>query len=308
MNDESVRERGKEEIEIEKEYERILGNEFIYLDEIDLWKKLQNIAFFLCFIGLGASIIPAFSMPSGVPLFVLFPDYPLQVSSFVVGFVLLFGSIVAFTQLSNKTSKIRNELGLHREERIYLRAFETSSSIDSYLNESNPKRKLHFKRWALQNARELTENVEGWKYGNIRLIANLIGDKIDLLKDNVRRLVLSNVAKGDEETLKKISKILMKLCKYIHSPSFDKLDELNDIIKEIPFKEYKYLTKKEKMSVYFYSRPRMFRLFFASGITITVVAVLLCLEQNLGLAIVVGVPCFWGAFTGFDKIFMMKEK
>lgn len=49
----------------------------------------------------------------------------------------------------------------------------------------------------------MTENVEGWKYGNIRLIADLIGDKIDLLKDNMKRLVLSNVAKGDDETLKK---------------------------------------------------------------------------------------------------------
>jgi len=49
----------------------------------------------------------------------------------------------------------------------------------------------------------LTENVEGWKYGNIRLIADLIGDKIDLLKDNMKRLVLSNVAKGDDGTLKK---------------------------------------------------------------------------------------------------------
>lgn len=303
MNDQSVREKGKEEIEIEEEYERILENEFIYLDEMNLWKKLENVTLFLCFVGLGIAIISMSSMPSGVPLPDLFPYYPLQVSSLLVGFVLLFGSVVLFPRLSDKTSKIQNELGLHREERIYLRAYETSSTIDSYLNEPNPKRKLHFKKWALQNARELTENVDGWKYGNIRLIANLIGDKIDLLKDNVRRLVLSNVAKGDDETLKKISKTLMKICKYIHSPSLDKLDELNNMMKEIPFKEYKYLTKKEKMGAYFYSRPRIFRLIFASSITIAVVAVLLCLEQNLGLAIAVGVTCFWGSFAGFDKLF-----
>lgn len=153
----------------------------------------------------------------------------------------------------------------------------------------------------------MTENVEGWKYGNIRLIADLIGDKIDLLKDNMKRLVLSNVAKGDDETLKKISKILIELCKYIHSPSIKKLDGLNEMIKEIPFKEYKYVTKRERMGRYFYSRPRMFRLAFAFIITIVVVAVLLCLGQNLGLAITVGVPCFWGAFVGFDKIFKVKE-
>jgi len=80
------------------------------------------------------------------------------------------------------------------------------------------------------------------------------------------------------------------------------------MIKEIPFKEYKYLTKKERMSGYFYSKPRVFRLAFASGITIAVVAVLLYLEQNLGLAIAVGVTCFWGAFAGFDKLFKIREK
>jgi len=308
MNDKSVREKIKELRELEDEFSRLLENEMIYYDEINPLKKRGRILFILMLVSIALFIAPIYLLPKGVPLYESYSDYPLATLSLFVGFGLFVASVIGLEIASDKTSKIRNELGLHREERIYLRAYETSTTIDSYLSEPNPRRKSYFKRLALQNTQELTESVDGWKYGNIRLIANLIGDKIDLLKDNMRRLVLSNVAKGDEETLKKISKILMKLCKYIHSPSFDKLDELNDIIKEIPFKEYKYLTKKEKMSVYLYSRPRMFRLFFASGITITVVAVLLCLEQNLGLAIAVGVTCFWGAFTGFDKIFRMKEK
>jgi len=308
MNDKSAGEKIKELRELEDEFTRLLENEMIYYDEIDLWKKLRKIFAFLFIVSMCATFISLISLPEGVPVLDLFPDYPLQVSSLFVGIGLLTTSAAALQLLSDKISKIWNELGLHREERIYLRAYETSATIDSYLSEPNPRRKIYFKRLALQNARELTENVDGWKYGNIRLIANLIGDKIDLLKDNIRRLVLSNVAKGDEKTLEKISKILLKLCGYIHSPSLDELDELNNMMKEIPFKEYKYLTRKEKTSAYFYSKPRIFRLIFASSITIIVVAVLLYLEQNLGLAIAVGVPCFWGAFTGFDKIFRMKEK
>ena len=52
-----------------------------------------------------------------------------------------------------------------------------------------------------------------------------------------------------------------------------------------------------------YSNPFSISLFAS----LMFVAVLLCLEQNLGLTIVVGVPCFWGAFAGFDKIFRVKE-
>ena len=298
------------QVDLDDEYGRIAENEMIYLDEIALWERLGRIATYLIVVPFIAIVTVSFFLPPNTPILNLesFRDYPLQISISWIVIVLVFFSLVAIPLSGVKTSKIRKELGLHREERIYLRAYETSTTIDSYLSESNPKRKLYFKRLALQNAQELTEIVDGWKYGNIRLIADLIGDKIDLLKDNMRRLVLSNVAKGDEGALKKISRILMELCKYIHSPTLEKLDELNNMIREIPFKEYKYLTKKEKMGAYFYSRPRMFRLVFASGITITVVVVLLCLDQNLGLAIAVGVTCFWGSFAGFDKLFRIKEK
>ena len=304
----SVREKIKQQLELDDEYGRIAENEMIYESEISLWKKLKKFTLFFYSMGFVLIIISFYSTPPNTPMLTSFPDYPLEAALFVVGSILLPTSLISRFLLSNKTSKIRDELGLHRDERIYLRAYETSTTIDSYLKEPTPKRRLYFKRLALRNAEELIEIVEGWKYGNVRLVANLIGDKIDLLKNNMKRLVLSNVAKGDDEALKRVSKILVELCKFIHSPSLEKIDELNGMIKEIPFKEYEYLTKKERMSRYFYKRPRIFRLIFASGITIAVVAVLLYLEQNVGLAIAVGITCFWGSFSGFDKLFKIKER
>jgi len=300
--------KAQEQFNLEEEYTRLAENEAIYYDEISLWKKLRKSTLFLYLVGFALIIISFRLLPRNTPMLELFPDYPLEVALFFVGLILAPTSMITRILLSNKTSKIRDELGLHRDERIYLRAYETFTTIDSYLKEPTPKRKLYFKRSVLQNAEELTEIVESWKYGNIRLVANLIGDKIDLLKNNMKRLILSNVAKGDDEALKRVSKTLMELCRFIHSPSLEKLDELNKEIGKIPFKEYKYLTKKERMSRYFYKRPRIFRLIFASGITIAVVAGLLCLEQNVGLAIAVGVTCFWGSFSGFDKIFKIKER
>jgi len=296
------------DVDLDDEYGRIAENEMIYDSEISLWEKLRKFTFFLYFMGFVLLMMSIALSPPNTPMLELLSDHPMAAAFFLVGFALMPTMLLTRALLSRKTSRIKNELGLHRDERIYLRAYETFTTIDSYLKESQPKRKLYFKRLALQNTEELTEIVGGWKYGNVRLVANLIGDKIDLLKDNMKRLILSNVAKGDEGALKKTSEILMELCKYIHSPSLEKLDELNDMIEKIPFKEYKYLTKKERMRSYFYSRPRIFRLLFASGITIFIAVVLYCLGQNIGLIVAVCVTCFWGSFAGFDKIFKIEEK
>ena len=147
-----------------------------------------------------------------------------------------------------------------------------------------------------------------WKYGNIRLVRNLIGDQIDLFKNNLERLVLSNVAKGKETTLKEISEILLEFCKYILSPSIEKLGELNKRVKELPYTKYEVLTKKQRVSKYFYGRPRFSRLLFAFCVAIPIAVVLLCLGQSMGVIFAVAVTSFWGAFMGFEKLFRSEEK
>lgn len=304
----SVREKIKAQPELEGEYARIVENESIYFDEIALWDKLRKITTYLSLSMIVPLIWVSFGLPNDFSLFEDFSTYPLQTSAVIVSFVLLVASVKANSALSNKVSKIRNELGLHREERLYLRAYEAHTNIDAFLTESNPKRKLYFKKLALESAQEMTKIIEGWEYGNIHLVSKLVGNQIDLIKDNMKRLVLSNVAGGEEITLKKILGILIGLCKYINSPSIEGLSELNNAIGELPFKEYKFLTRKEKIGEYFCGKPRMSRLLFASGATIAIAVVLLYLGQNIAVTCAVAVPSFWGAFTGFDKIFRLKEK
>lgn len=304
----SVREKIKAELELDNEYARIAENEMIYFDEIALWNKLTKITVSLSLISLIPLIWGMLVLPTDTTLLEDFSNYPLQVSTVVVSLVLMVAFILASSALGNKVSKIRNELGLHREERLYLRAYETHNNIDAFLKESNPKRQLYFKKLALESAQEMTKIIEGWQYGNIRLVSKLVGNQIDLIKDNMKRLVLSNVAGGEEITLKKISGILIELCKYIHSPSIEGLSELNNTIGELPFKEYKFSTRKEKIGEYFYGKPRMFRLFFAFVVTIAITVVLSYLGQNISLMCALAVASFWGAFMGFDKIFRLKEK
>lgn len=296
------------EIDLDSIYGRLAENEAFYYDEIGLWEKLDRSALYLLFIAIATIIVSISLLPENIPLLELFPDYPLQVSLVLIGLGLLFFALIAKGLGDSKISKIRDELGLHREERLFLRVYETYMNIDSYLNESNLKRRPFLRRLALESAETMINIVGGWNYGNIKLIRNLIGDQIDLFKDNMKRLVLSNVAKGDERELRKISEMLIEFCKHIHSPSIENLDKLNNSIKELPFKKYEVLTRKRKMSKYLYGRPRALRLLFASITTIIIAVVLVFLGQNVGLIFAVCATCFWGALSQFDKIFRIKEK
>ena len=304
----SVREKIKEQLRLEEEYTRIVENEAIYYDEIALWNAFRKIFLGLIFISFILMIIPAFSLPQGIPVFDLFPEYPLQVGIFFFGVGLFFTSIAAELLLSNKIVKIEIEIGLDREERLYLRAYETHKNIDAFLNESNLKRKLYFKKLALESVQEKTKIVEGLQYGNIHLITNLIGDQIDLLKDNMKRLILSNVAKGKETALTEISKILLEFCKYILSPSVEKLSELNNMIKDLPYVKYEVKTRKQRISNYFRSKPRFSLLLFSSLIVAIIVVVMFYLELDMGVIFAVAVGSFLGTFTVLDKLFRLTEK
>ena len=301
------------QIDLEAEYRRLSENEKNYHNKISLWNKLGKITLYLFFASIVLILIAYNLLPENVrqtatPFHELFPYYPLQVSLTVIGFGLIMFSITANYYASNKTDKIRDELGLDREERLYLRAYETYRNINSYMNETKPSRKLFLKKSALENAEKMNKIINGWNYGNIGLIRELMGDQIDLFKDNFRRLVLSNIAEGDETALEKITEILSKFCKYIHSPSIEEFNELNGLISGLKYRKYKVLTRQERIGEYFHSRPRASRLLFASTTTSIVGVAMFCLGQNIGLIIAVSVTCFWGSFSGFEKIFRLKEK
>jgi len=311
MTEKSVREKSKEQnelMELDEEYGRITENEMIYSDEVSRWQKLKRIITPIQLILFVLAIVSMFSLPSGTQLsFETFQQYALQYSAFFSFVSYAPIAMILYTLLLRKIRTIKNELGLHKEESLYLRAYETHSNIESYIKEDKPKRKIYFKKISLRSAKELVDVVSGWKYGNVRLVSNLVGQQIDLLKDNMKRLVVSNVAKGDESSLRKASEILVEFCKYLGSPSIEGLEKLNESMKELPFREYKFLTKGERFRGYLYGKPRFFRLLFAGGVTAISMAILWCLNLNLAIIVAVAFPCFWGAFTGFDKLFGLKE-
>lgn len=307
-----MREKLKEQAELmglDEECKRIAENETIYLDEVSHWRRLDKAIVLVVLILFVIAIASLSSLPPNTQMnFETFPQYPLQYSLFWLFIAMAVVSLPAKSMLSSKIAKIRGEMGLHKEESLYLHAYETYRNVESYVKETNLKRKVYFRRMAVRSAKELVEIVEGWKYGNIRLIANLIGQDIDLLRDNMKRLVLANVAKGDESNLVKVTQILIEFCRYLRSPSIEKLGELNENIKDLPYREYKFITKRERLSGYLQSKPRAFRLLFAFSVTTIFVLFLSYMGQDIGLTIAVSVPCFWGAFMGFDKLFRIKER
>lgn len=312
LTEKSVREKLKEQtelMELDEEYGRIAENEMIYLDEVSPWRRLEKIVLCIVLFSFVLAIASLSSLPPNTQMnFETFQQYPLQSFLFWLFSVMIFIVMITRLMLSNKIAKIQGEIGLKKEESLYLHAYETHSNVESYIKETSPKRKIYFKRLALRSAQELVNIVDGWKYGNIRLVSNLIGQEIDLLKDNMKRLVLANVAEGDESNLVEVNQILLGFCKYLRSPSIEKLGKLNENIKDLPYREYKFITKRERLSRYLQSKPRAFRLLFAFSVTTIFVLVLSYIGQSIGLIIAVSVPCFWGAFMGFDKLFRIKEK
>lgn len=291
---------------VKEEYDRIFGNNSIFVEKVRFWKKLEKIAITLTLISFGmifsVGLIPLNEL-QGIGFFDLFHEYPLQASIFFSGITLFCISGILVYIITYKVSNIKRELGINREERLFLKAFEIHKNIDLYLDESKSKRRSYFKKLALEGTKEMIIITQKWGYGNVRLITELIGNKLRLFKDNLKRLVLSNVATGDETTLKKISEILVEFCKYLKSPTIKGLTEVNNIISELPFKEYQLFTRKERTVIYLNSRPRMSRILFAFSITTVLAIFFYCLGQNIGVIGVVAVASFWGALMGFDKIF-----
>lgn len=286
------------EIDLDAEYEKILGNEKIYLAKIGSWSKRSSVlgnVILVLIVGFIVSVV--------IPIqFQEIRQYLFFFSGIMI--VLLF---FANAVVISRSSKIQNQFGLPMEERVYLRAYETSKIIRSYLKESDENRRQYFRKSAVEKIEKVTEIVDDWTYGNTKFVKELVGDQIDLLKDNMKRLVLSNVAKGEETVLKRVSEALHDFCRYVHSPSLGRLNELNFMINALPFKEYKVFTAKERISSYLYGKPRTFRFIFALGVAIVVGLSLSCLSLDISAIVTVAGASFWGAFMGFDKIFRFEK-
>ena len=296
------------EIDIKAEYERLQKLEKNYLQKIKFLNIAKKVFRLLILFFFAVMSISTIFLPPRSSLQETLITHPIPTYAFIIGFSGTLLSILMSEALHSRTSKIKIKYGLSTEEEIFLRLYETRERIESLLKERNIDRKSYIRELALQSISKAIKLIDSWKLGNIRLVHQLLGDKIDLLKDNMRRLILSNIAKGDDETLGKISGILFEFCKYLHSPSIEKLENLNDKIRELPYKKYKILTKTERILLYFKSKPRLSRFLFASSITALIVVSLYCLNINITAVATIGATSFWGAFASFDRLFKIETE
>ena len=298
----------KQEIGLDAEYKKLSEDERIYFQKFSLWRKATKIVWILMFVSFLIVVVTiVVFLRTGKPFEEDIVNVPLPSYIFITSFAFFIISSFIQYPIRSKIHNIRREFGLTTEERFYLRLFEAKKGVESFLSENKQERKKHFRGLALKSAEAVAEIVDDWDYGNIGLIKNLIGDKIDLLKNNMRRLVLANVAVGDEGALGRIPEIFARFCRYILSPSFEGLDDLNTIVEKLPYKKYETATPTERLFSFFYKRPRMSRLLFSSIVAAVVAIVGLYMQLNSSATATVTGASFWGAFMGFDKLFRIKK-
>jgi hypothetical protein len=284
----------REDIDFEAELERLSENETAWLDAVTPWVGLKWSAAPLGIASLFVTAIGLILGPSGELL---------RFSIMVGGGSISFGVSLLLEQLSaRRIAQIRSELGLTREEELRLQLLRTHKDIRLLLKETVSQRKNYFRRMAIKHLNNVVSIVDGWSYGNMALVIDYVGAQVELLKYNLKSLLLSNMIKGSEKELRQVSDILVQFMKYTFAPSVEALTELNKEINRLQYKEYRTLTRKEELKQYLYSRPRLSRLFFAAGIASGIELIALYLHLEIGVMFAVGVASFWGAFVGFDRI------
>jgi len=106
----SVRDKIKEQVALEEEYERLSRIEVIYLSEVYNWKRFNKISTFLLllvstFLLFGGILL----MPKNVdlPVYQFVTQYPLEASFLIVGTGLFILSALGGIGITQKISKIR---------------------------------------------------------------------------------------------------------------------------------------------------------------------------------------------------------
>jgi hypothetical protein len=253
--------------------------------------------------------LPSASITRLIIAIYLLPN-PLNGYVFVIGFFLFVIIILTISVVGlfskYKLRKITSDIGLKRNEIAFLLSWKIKKNIDSLKVENDARRKELYKKEAFSNAIILAEVMNQWKIGNIEFIIELVGKKFELLRNNFKKVVQANIMLADAEKIIFISEFMLFLSAYFLFPTIELIDTMNSWCVSYP--EQKVLTKKEKINTFFYSKPRFFRIAFAFIVSVTILLALLSLQLAIGIALGVGVTCFWGAFTGFDKLFGTKQK
>jgi hypothetical protein len=287
---------------LEEEYERLSRIEVIYNEQVAKWLKLASFYekfFFPIYIGFYSLLLV---------FYYVFQNF---ISNWFLLLLLIF--LISLTCLlivgrvaKTRISKTKNEIGLKKEELMFLLSYKVKTNLDCLEKEKISKRRDYFKKTAYSTALQLADIMDEWKYGNIQIIVEMIGKKIDTLKTNFRELILPNLFTEDGKILRRTSIFMKYFCTYLLDPSIDKVNSLGTLSSTFP--QPKYTSSKQKLNTFFNNKPRLFRAIFSFAVSATIIILLLFLDLTLGIAIAVGATCFWGAFSGFDKLFSIKKE
>lgn len=213
--------------------------------------------------------------------------------------------IVVESKITEKLSKIRDELGLYQNDVEFLLFFETYKSYQSYVK-SNENKKRFFKVQTIKKTNEIIELVEAWDSGNNPVSGWILETPLSLFKENLKRLLLPNIAKG-EKVETELLIIFENLCIFSVKPSLEKLKNINELIGKLPYIKYEKLSSRQKATKFLQSKPTICRLIFASIITIIVFVIILFVGESLGAAFGIGVACFFASVQAFDKLIKIEK-
>jgi hypothetical protein len=294
-------------MQMDELYTKISGNECIFLNELRKYNYLQKTIYGLIIGSFLIIVYTGFSFPlntqmTGVEAFNL---NPIMYLLFWFGFAVYFSSMIGAIFVQNRRVSLRKKIGLEKEEELFLLSYKILRNLKSILAEKNTARKPFHLKKTIKLANELTDKLRGWQVGNVRLISDAAEKQIEQLKSYLSNNVLPNLIKIDEAMYKQISDVFFNFCLYLKQPSEESLDYLNHLIAEKKFDFKPSLTGQKRILNYLYSNPRGFRLLFSSALTAIIVGAVMYVSSNWGLAITVGVACFWGSFTAFDKLFTL---
>lgn len=296
---------------LEERYRSIQDNESYYLRKRKKWSLLGKLSLSLLVIGFIIFFIyVGFFQPSflyTMEFSVMKVDYTLHYYAFFSSLWILFILFLMFFFSLIKTSQIQSELGLSNDELIFLKSYDTYNYIKNYFDENKPSRKLYYKKLILENAISIKRLINKWTYGNIDMIKKIYGEQINLLKNNFSRLIISNIAKGEENTSTLIQEIFYNLAEFIYDQNLEKIKMINKSIEELPYIEYKILNTKERLNLFIRSNVLLCRIIFSTSIVLVIILLGNYLQLHVGYLFATTITCFWGAFAGFDKIFNISD-
>ena len=196
--------------QIDYRYLEIVDDELEYFEKIKNWNKLEYISvrlFLICSISIFFCIAVNIDEPY---------------SKYIAA--TLFGAIFSMFLAIIKIEKIEENYGLNNEEIVFLEAYRAETNLVKYRTDTSSDKY----REALEgNLVKIIEVSNNWNYGNLPITETLLGEQIELLKENLKNKPLGYINDKNINVLSHLIKILEKFLIYLLNPSIKQIEEIN---------------------------------------------------------------------------------